>query len=890
MSLTTCLKQAGDALSKENRKALMAEAARLRKQGKDAKTAALKAIDKQIKLQRNELATAEAQHRAATTQESTDDGVMPSWSEEVARLTDAAVDYLFTKARNPLKLKVPKGATTEQKRAVLAALDEDVAGPFRDQLYEDDADYRFLEDENRTDRAEPGETFTDYPGIASFAEPEKTVDATKDAGKNYMPIDQGQAIVQSWKDEAARIGREEDHSNEIVFSFFDVSGNISKPWRDAGYDVRQYDIELGDDLFRYVPMADIQEALASGKKIKAVLAQPPCTTFTTTGRQWHETHHDANDRARVNKMFGPHAAQWFSKPHEYAHALVAITDMLAGELNPEILLLENPNGGGGGETRLHEFPGMPKPVLDMQPHVYGDPYTKRTLLWGRFNPNLPTANVEPTLGSYMHKLFSSAEKKGGLRSQTPEGFAYAFFMANHQPGAAAALDKPAEKGALPAEPAKPAEAELKMEPVEPQPAALPADAGKPSKPTGGRTARNAAWERNPLKAFLANHGIALELANEFAPGQKERRAAMVPGYGPIFRKNGKQLDALAEAAWQEGFTPTEDANKLYELIAKVMAGQRVAPEFGQDANDQAKSRYDEAMARMQEDPSSDPLANIEDDELPAMDEVRKLDLEEQRQFAALVEAAEAEGIDTEAIIMETAHNGDGHEFRSNVTAQIERARAAIRGSDDGGRQPAAGAAGGAADAGQPQQAGRSGQEAGQQVPRAESGQDAGAQGVGSPNEQAGALVSAFRSHFGKEPSGMSLDQWRAFHDERNAAEKQLATELLAIADKSPDGLLLPLRHNHKTLIALHRDPKKEGAWRTTFFIASTMEPSGHQEYRTPLEAAIDDLGEKIGGARKDTAESTGRRASKPPTRTAGPRGRSASRSARSCARAARSTG
>jgi hypothetical protein len=88
---------------------------------------------------------------------------------------------------------------------------------------------------------------------------------------------------------------------------------------------------------------------------------------------------------------------------------------------PAFWAIENPVG------RIRDLTGLPTPRLIFQPHHFGDPYTKKTLLYGNFNTNLPTANVWPTEGSKVHKLSSSAKHE---REQTPEGFAYAFFMAN----------------------------------------------------------------------------------------------------------------------------------------------------------------------------------------------------------------------------------------------------------------------------------------------------------------------------------------------------------------------------------------------------------------------------------------------------------------------------
>jgi hypothetical protein len=88
--------------------------------------------------------------------------------------------------------------------------------------------------------------------------------------------------------------------------------------------------------------------------------------------------------------------------------------------------LENPVG------RIEKLGGLPPWRLSFDPNHIGDPYTKKTLLWGRFNADLPIAPVEPTEGSKMHSQYggkSLATKNA--RSVTPEGFAYAFFMANN---------------------------------------------------------------------------------------------------------------------------------------------------------------------------------------------------------------------------------------------------------------------------------------------------------------------------------------------------------------------------------------------------------------------------------------------------------------------------
>jgi hypothetical protein len=87
---------------------------------------------------------------------------------------------------------------------------------------------------------------------------------------------------------------------------------------------------------------------------------------------------------------------------------------------PVFWALENPVG------RLVHYLG--KPVMYFNPCDYGDPYTKKTCLWGNFNKPAKTL-VKPTEGSKMHRLPPGPDR-WKKRSITPKGFANAFYQAN----------------------------------------------------------------------------------------------------------------------------------------------------------------------------------------------------------------------------------------------------------------------------------------------------------------------------------------------------------------------------------------------------------------------------------------------------------------------------
>ncbi|MFN4036405.1 LPD38 domain-containing protein [Comamonas aquatica] len=121
------------------------------------------------------------------------------------------------------------------------------------------------------------------------------------------------------------------------------------------------------------------------------------------------------------------------------------------------------------------------------------------------------------------------------------------------------------------------------------------------KRSAGDLARSRSYAANPMRAFLGKHGVSLNSRSEFAPGLQELRGTMVPGYGPVFRKTGKPLDLLVHNAIEEGFLPegATDAD-LYELIDRaVRRGERVEPMFTADAAEQQMRAMFDREAQLQ---------------------------------------------------------------------------------------------------------------------------------------------------------------------------------------------------------------------------------------------------------------------------------------------------
>lgn len=176
-----------------------------------------------------------------------------------------------------------------------------------------------------------------------------------------------------------------------IVSLCDYSGSWSRPYREGGYDVIQVDIRNGADvrLFEKLP-----------HPVRGVLAAPPCTHFASSGARW-----------------------WSDKGEGALIEGLAIVDACLRVIiahKPLWWVLENPVG------RLNRYLGEPRMSFD--PADYGDPYTKRTLLWGEFTEPLKYP-VEATEGSKLWRLPPSNDRQH-LRSITPQGFAQAFYEAN----------------------------------------------------------------------------------------------------------------------------------------------------------------------------------------------------------------------------------------------------------------------------------------------------------------------------------------------------------------------------------------------------------------------------------------------------------------------------
>ena len=194
-------------------------------------------------------------------------------------------------------------------------------------------------------------------------------------------------------------------NNKIILDLCGGTGAWSRPYKKAGYDVRiitlpEYDVKS------YQPP----------EGVCGILAAPPCTHFSRAGNRYWK----AKGRSRLL---------------EALEIVMACLDIIYW-CKPHFWCLENPVG------RLQFFIG--KYVMTCDPCDYGDRYTKKTCLWGDFQPmmkgelifteterqhNIQNNRVLEKLPDN-YELPPDMNKRQAARAITPGGFAQAFFEAN----------------------------------------------------------------------------------------------------------------------------------------------------------------------------------------------------------------------------------------------------------------------------------------------------------------------------------------------------------------------------------------------------------------------------------------------------------------------------
>lgn len=206
-------------------------------------------------------------------------------------------------------------------------------------------------------------------------------------------------------------------STGIVLSLCDWTGNMVRPWADAGYRCVIVDVQhpAGETVEGNITRigSDILDWLPPRANYAIAFAFPPCTDLAVSG-------------ARHFRDKGLSALAGSLALVERCRRILEWTDAP--------WMLENPVGTLSTYWRKPDYIFDPCDYgLFLDPP--GDAYTKRTCLWTGGGFVMPeTARVEPvrvcSQGPWVQKLGGKSQKTKRLRSATPMGFATAVFAAN----------------------------------------------------------------------------------------------------------------------------------------------------------------------------------------------------------------------------------------------------------------------------------------------------------------------------------------------------------------------------------------------------------------------------------------------------------------------------
>lgn len=232
--------------------------------------------------------------------------------------------------------------------------------------------------------------------------------------------------LKSTDNESCRVDCEviNPNQNKIILDLCGGTGSWSKPYADAGYDVRiitlpKYDVKKVYYLWWCLEFIDDNnnKMHVDVRNIFGVLAAPPCPQFSFAR---------TNAKTRRDLIKGMTIVRacldiiWFLQAHyENQYTKKPYLNFWA---------LENPNG------HLKYFLG--KPTLEFNPYDYGDDYKKKTHIWGWFKEPAKTPikcdkpKFDKMKSKDIHPEYFGKLNRQARRAITPKGFATAFYEAN----------------------------------------------------------------------------------------------------------------------------------------------------------------------------------------------------------------------------------------------------------------------------------------------------------------------------------------------------------------------------------------------------------------------------------------------------------------------------
>lgn len=203
----------------------------------------------------------------------------------------------------------------------------------------------------------------------------------------------------------------------IAVSLFDYTGNMLKPWHEAGYTC--YALDLQHDNKNKDGINRVNYDLSkpwlppfSADDISIVFAFPPCDHLSVSGARWFK-------------------GKGLRKLADSIHLFATAAEFCEWSHAP--YMIENPVSTISTYWRKPDYVFNPS---DYTGFCRADNYTKKTCLWTGNGFVMPEPNKDNSLGlpdDRIHKMPPSKDRKN-LRSATPMGFAIAVLKANDPTG------------------------------------------------------------------------------------------------------------------------------------------------------------------------------------------------------------------------------------------------------------------------------------------------------------------------------------------------------------------------------------------------------------------------------------------------------------------------
>lgn len=218
-----------------------------------------------------------------------------------------------------------------------------------------------------------------------------------------------------------------NNADKIILDLCGGTGSWSKPYKDAGYDVRVItlpdysvtDVFMDLDTIKFNHQAGGEDMEINVKNIFGIFAAPPCTMFSRA-RTTAKTPRDFHGGMKIVR--GCMEIIWFCRSADTG---------FSRDKSLKFWALENPMG------YLRQFMG--KPAFSFEPWQYGDMHFKFTDIWGYFEHPTKTHKIKPgkfDRAEWANPALPEAYKhmkldRAARRAITPQGFAQAFYKANH---------------------------------------------------------------------------------------------------------------------------------------------------------------------------------------------------------------------------------------------------------------------------------------------------------------------------------------------------------------------------------------------------------------------------------------------------------------------------